>query len=438
MKILLTFVDLLLLPLSLLVYVGFFFFIGHKNQPHKRKHYKKLLILSPSGIHSVGNRGVDHLTFFDNGLFEKIFFICPRSPAARKLKISQRMSMIDVQEPAVCRMLHKSGLKYFVFILNQMYALSWLVSFIKRHEIDVIRSMEPHISGLNGVLLKRITGVKHVQDIRANFDSIYLGTGKSVSLPANFPNLFQRCARVFEKLLERVVYSNSDFIFGGSKNNLDYALYCGAPLDRSAVVRVNIQSDLFDDLTTRKNIRSDLNLSEKVFVFCGRLSPEKYPADALQAFIMLARTHSNVSLVFVGDGPEQSALENLTLTAKLDHRVHFLGYRDNQFIKNLFISVDGIVCPLAGSVLIEGALAELPIVAYDFEWHSELVIDHYSGLLADFGDYQGLCKAMAFILENPIEADQYGKRAKQIALNLFSHDNIRSKERAIYTKLFPS
>jgi glycosyltransferase involved in cell wall biosynthesis len=178
-----------------------------------------------------------------------------------------------------------------------------------------------------------------------------------------------------------------------------------------------------------------LELAGKLLLYCGRLSPEKYPQDVLLSFRVLAYRREDVYLLLVGDGPEREELKELARKNGLGERVRFLGYRDNYFLKDLFISADVIVCPLAGSVLIEAALAQLPIVAYDLEWHSELVIDRYSGMLVPFKDIQGLADATAFLLDRPEEAENFGRRAREIAFQLFHPDIIMEKEKTIYCKL---
>lgn len=427
--------DLFFALIGLPVFWATFFSLKlWQRGPHEGME-KVLLILSPSGYESVKDRGTEHLASLDNDFFEKIFFLCPGSPAHHDVSVTPRLKLIDTEYPAGINRLHKLGFRYFSFVLGQAYSLFFICRFIKENRVGVIRSMEPHVMGFKGVLLKRVLHIKHIQDVRANFDLIYLGTHKSVWLPAAFPFFFHKISRKLEKALEGFVYRHSDFIFGGNKNNLDYAIYCGAPLDRSAVVRVNIQPDLFEDVSTRENLRDTLDVTGKIILYCGRLSAEKYPGDTVVAFKALAEHRKDVCLVIVGDGPDRANLERLVQENGLQKRVRFLGYKDNQFLKNLFVSVDMIVCPLAGSVLVEAALARLPIIAYDFEWHSELIVDNYSGILVNFRNIPALSQAMAFILDHSEEARQYGIRAREIGQSLFLPENIIAKEKEIYSEM---
>jgi len=429
---------MLLLPLGAVFFVLTWAVlkIGHRgagNIPQGRN----LLILSPSGYASVKTRGTEHLESLDNPFFEKIFFLCPGSPAAHDVSISERMKLVDLPYPGWLRWIRKTGLSYTAFIAGRSVFLARLVKFVKARDISVVRSMEPHTTGIMGVFLKRLLGIKHIQDVRANFDLIYLGTGKTVWLPAGAPPRLKRLSRRMEKSLERFVYRNSDLVFGGNKNNMDYAVYCGGALERSAVVRVNIQPDLFDPISGRTSLRRELQMEGKIVLYCGRLSPEKYVSDVLKAFKILSERRKDVHLAIAGDGPQRPELETFFKADGLDLRVRFLGYRDNQFLKRLFVSADAILCPLAGSVLVEAALAELPIVAYDFEWHSEAIVDRYSGMLANFGDIPALAGAVEFLLDHPDEAALYGRRAREIAVSLFLPANIMAREKTLYSTLLP-
>jgi len=428
-------VDLFLAPFGLIIFgVTFLALKLRERRPHGNPG-KVLLILSTSGYESVKERGTEHLASLDNDFFEQIFFLNPGSSANHEIAISPRLKLVDMAYPAALKKLRQMGFRYFSFALGQAYSLSHICKFIKEKRVSVIRSMEPHVMGFKGILLKSILPVKHVQDVRANFDLIYLGSDKSVWMPVSFPSFLHKISRKLEKALEGFVYGHSDYVFGGSKNNLDYAIYCGAPLDRASVVRVNIQPDLFEDLSTRKSIRETLGVEGKIILYCGRLSAEKYPGDAVTGFKALAGRRKDAFLLMVGDGPERIDLERFVQENGLQKSVWFLGHKSNQFLKDLFVSVDMIVCPLAGSVLVEAALAGLPIIAYDFEWHSELIVDNYSGILVDFRDIPALSQAMEFILDHPQKGRQYGLRAREIGRSLFLPDNIIAKEKEIYSKV---
>ena len=173
------FLDILLMPLGLLLFVfGYpvakLLFRRDRFTPSRR-----IMVLSLSGYEAVKGRGVEHLRSLDNDFFDKVYFVCPTGLKDHDVDISSRMKMVDFASPVVLRTMRGKGLKYASFLFGYTLAIFRLATFVRNHRIAVIRAMDPHIAGSMGILLKSILGVLHVQDIRANFDLIYLGTGRA-------------------------------------------------------------------------------------------------------------------------------------------------------------------------------------------------------------------------------------------------------------------
>ena len=156
------FFDFLLLPIGIIAFTGIFCFLKWKNRQETLRPKKNILILSPSGYESVKKRGTEHLKTLDNDFFEKVFFLCPGSPIAHEVSLSSRMKLIDMPYPRWLTQIQQLGFKYFALMIGQAYFLSWICDFIKRNEIVVIRSMEPHNTGIKGVLLKNIFKIKRI------------------------------------------------------------------------------------------------------------------------------------------------------------------------------------------------------------------------------------------------------------------------------------
>jgi glycosyltransferase involved in cell wall biosynthesis len=66
--------------------------------------------------------------------------------------------------------------------------------------------------------------------------------------------------------------------------------------------------------------------------------------------------------------------------------------------------------------LIEAGAAGCPIVAYDIEWHYELVKNGETGFLIKERDWDALSKAVICLLDHPAEARAMGIRARQAVM----------------------
>ena len=105
---------------------------------------------------------------------------------------------------------------------------------------------------------------------------------------------------------------------------------------RKALYRVKfisnaIKAELFRyDKYKRKTIRSMMNWNDlKVVALIGRISEEKDPFFAIDILQNLLLKASNYRLVFIGDGPIKSDVEQYAESQKVAYNVEFLGRRDD-------------------------------------------------------------------------------------------------------------
>jgi phosphatidylinositol alpha-mannosyltransferase len=92
-------------------------------------------------------------------------------------------------------------------------------------------------------------------------------------------------------------------------------------------------------LLPNKKIKMDKNN----IVFLGRLVKRKGAKELIEAFNILAQYNPDATLTIAGDGPEREDLENLVGRYKLDERVKFLGFIEEQDKANL-LAGSSIAC----------------------------------------------------------------------------------------------
>jgi glycosyltransferase involved in cell wall biosynthesis len=115
----------------------------------------------------------------------------------------------------------------------------------------------------------------------------------------------------------------------------------------------------------------------------GSLSWEKDPMLLLRVFMEIVREHPQVRLVFVGEGPLRSELEQQTARAGIQNHVRFLGVRSD--VPQLLSAADIFAVPsitegLPG-VLIEAGMAGLPAVAFDVGSVEDILKDGVTGFV---------------------------------------------------------
>ncbi|HEY5942163.1 MAG TPA: glycosyltransferase [Solirubrobacterales bacterium] len=156
--------------------------------------------------------------------------------------------------------------------------------------------------------------------------------------------------------------------------------------------------------------------------YVGRISPEKGVDVALRALAQLRDEGLEVDFEIAGGGaPEHlRELEDLASSLGIAARVSFLGPLDTAALKDLYARIHALVVPSvweepAGLVLVEGALAGVPLVASRVGGIPEIVRDPEEALLCPPGDTRALAAALAQTLGEPEASAARAERANERA-----------------------
>lgn len=159
-------------------------------------------------------------------------------------------------------------------------------------------------------------------------------------------------------------------------------------------------------ITTDGTLPSPVALPPHPFSFTlvmvGRLEPEKRIDDALDALARVALTYPTVGLCIIGDGRERARLMRRARRLGLTDRVLFLGWRTDA--RALMQSAQAYIHTSAyegyGLVLIEAALARLPIITTDVGIVGEVFTGYEDVLVAPVADPAALAVHIAGLVED--------------------------------------
>ncbi|MDP2171720.1 MAG: glycosyltransferase family 1 protein [Rhodocyclaceae bacterium] len=136
-----------------------------------------------------------------------------------------------------------------------------------------------------------------------------------------------------------------------------------------------------------------------VVTMVGRLAAEKNLMLAVAAFDALHRTYPNSRLLFVGDGPQKSAL------AARHPEYIFAGMRHGEDLAAHYASADIFLLPSLtetyGNVTLEAMASGLGVVAFASAAALELIDDGRNGLLVNPGDEQSFINAAISLAVSP-------------------------------------
>lgn len=162
-------------------------------------------------------------------------------------------------------------------------------------------------------------------------------------------------------------------------------------------------------------------------VYVGRLSQEKLVEDLLRMVGFLqdsGRMPERFRLRLVGDGPDRTRLEELARRLGIDDRVEFVGVVPNEALPPLLSRSRAFVSTLTGTSLREAALCGVPIVAYDVDWLSGLLVHEEHALLVAHRAFQDLGMQLVRLIEDEPLQSRLSGNMRALAQRLWSAEGV--------------
>ena len=252
---------------------------------------------------------------------------------------------------------------------------------------------------------------------------------------AAFSRHTRRAAVSFANLFASRVIVNSRatghaFVESGGRADRVRVVYCG--FDAGAHPRASESA--------AKDLRRRFGLSDAPVVgLFGRLVRWKGQHVLLRAL----RTLPEVQAVIVGSAlfdydAYEAELRNLAQTEGVADRVRFTGFADD--VPAIMAGVDIVVHSSThpepfGRVVVEGMLAERPVVAATGGGINEIVADGETGLLVPPGDPPALAAAISRLLCNSAVASRIAESGRRSAIERFSIERSCCDMAAVLTEV---
>lgn len=221
------------------------------------------------------------------------------------------------------------------------------------------------------------------------------------------------------KVLVNSQATGQAFVAAGGKEKLTRVVYNGFDPQKFDLVN-------FDDV---KKIRDQLGIGNTFLVgLFSRFSYWKGQHVLLEAIKHLPKVHVLlVGTALFGEQEYVAELKTLAEIPELKGRVHWLGFRDDIPILmkacNIIAHTSTEPEPF-GRVIVEGQLAQKPVIASAAGGALELIKDGVNGYLYPPGDAIALGKLIEKLIEDPILAERLGKQGYVDAQQNFSLETI--------------
>lgn len=320
------------------------------------------------------------------------------------------------------------------FLLAQASLVRQLLRMAREGGVSVVRVGDPYYLGLLGWLLARLLDVPLAVRVPFRYDEIRRITGRAV-----MPRLLRFIW--LEKRIERFVFPRCDLIAGANEDNMRYAIENGGRSEVATVFRYGnlIHPRHWEDPSERPDAQRDLEeigLAGKRFVITvSRLESVKRVEDAVRVVAQLVKRGIDVYGLVVGDGAQKEHLNTLARSSGIADRIVLAGNRPQEWLARVLPRAAVIVSPHMGRALVEAALAAVPIVAYDYDWQREVVVDDETGYLVANGDCEAMTERAERLLSDSSAAKAMGARARSKVAVMMDPDALVRHEEATYANL---
>lgn len=168
----------------------------------------------------------------------------------------------------------------------------------------------------------------------------------------------------------------------------------------------------------------------------GRLTPQKGYIHFMRAIPQILNSFPGAQFWFIGDGEEQTTLDNEALRLQIADQVKFLGKLPNVYatLREMDVFVLPSLWEGLPTVLLESIANNVPVVATNIPGNCEIIQDEDLGWLVPPKDPAALAEAIITALREPELRMRRAKRAKE-SLNRFLIERIAKQYEDLYLDL---
>lgn len=297
----------------------------------------------------------------------------------------------------------------------------------KEKNIDIITTEDPFTTGLIGYLLKK--RFKRPLNVQSHVD--FCDNPYWMRL--------RRINRFFNRL-GKFVLKRADTIRVGTnfeKEKLSKKL--NIPKDKIFVIPVNSEIEKFKHIDGSRVKAEYLNgRFDKMLLFTGRLVAQKDIPTLLRAFSIVVQERPRTLLMIVGSGVQGNYLQRLSNELGLNGNVVFTGSIEHNRIPEYISACDiyTISSIFEGTciAMAEAMTADKPVVATHFAGAEDLIIEGETGFVVEQRDSVSMAKKILFLLDNPVRAEEMGRKASSRVEEIFANNRNIEKMITLWEK----
>jgi glycosyltransferase involved in cell wall biosynthesis len=343
--------------------------------------------------------------------------------------------VVGVQVPLIAFPLIGSRFPITELAIREVFALVSVVAFCKRYRPAFLDNTSPAFDMWRMTMLKWLLPVTLTTQVAGNLDLIYSNFLKTPARGLSLKQIYSFAWIVRIKFMAQLFYRSVDLAVGYNINNQNSAISNGCHPSKATLVRIRINREGLFAPHHALELMHDLPRGVKIISLWSRLSVGKYILEAFAGCVPLLQRRNDICLVIAGDGELREPIRSLAIEYGLDRQVYLIGKKDHAYISSLARHSDVVLAQYSGSALVECALLERPCVAFNIEWHNELVTDGETGWLVDHSVPADVAAALEEAIDHPHLASERAKRLKLRAEKMFDERKIKAEFELLFDRL---
>lgn len=277
--------------------------------------------------------------------------------------------------------IQSSGGKNSLKAFKQMYKIAR--SILEKEEYDLIVAQDPFITGIIGYLLKKKFNIALNIDLHGDF--FY-----------NKEFLKERFYNIFLVRLSKFLVKRADSLRVVNKEIKDKLIKIGVKKKNIKIVPLPVNLEQFENFQQQKLDKLKNNYQNNfIILFVGILKIEKNLNFFLNILAETIKNQPHLKFLIIGNGPKRKEWESLSTSLGLQETVEFIGEVGQDDLSNYYHLADLLVLPSTseslGRVIIEAAMAKIPVLASRTLGANSLISHQQTGLLFEI-DNQKDCQ----------------------------------------------
>lgn len=222
----------------------------------------------------------------------------------------------------------------------------------------------------------------------------------------------------FEKVMLKLPYSKVITVSNSAKQKL---VNSGIPEDLIEVIPNGVEIEKYNEVKVEKSDKPRV-------IYIGRLIKYKHVDDLLVAF---SKLDLDAELYIVGDGPERKNLEALAEKLKINKKITFTGFVNEQKKIELLKSSHVLVLPSStegfGIVVVEAWASHTAVIVSNIPALQELVDKGRTGLLFKLGEVDDLRDKLEQLLKDKNLQNELSNNGYDIVKEKFNWNKVANE-----------